>query len=438
MAVVFCKGCRQRDREIEQLKARLSKVEAELARVLGRNAGNSSMPPSAQPPGAAKPVVKEETGNKPGGQPGHLPCHRVRLPAERVQHTVHHLPAACAFCQHPLPAEAGANDPEPTWHQTAELPQVLADVTEHLGHARTCPHCAKVTQAVIPADIRAHIFGPRLTAGIAYITGGLHLSKRDAETTVETLFGVPVSLGKISAVEQEVSAALAEPYAEAGQAVVAAASKNVDETSWKRRGKLAWLWVAVTQACSYFLIHKHRSAAAFHQLLNEALPGIVTSDRWVVYNELDVYQRQLFAENIFNDWYRVRDGTLQRSTLMNYINRQRPWLRNLLEQGSGCGCAKTAALCRNLLALEPALWTFARVEGVEPTNNAAERALRRAVLWRKRSFGCHSDAGCRYVERMLTVIQTLRAQQRGVLDYLAAAVTALRQAAPAPRLLGLG
>jgi transposase len=88
-----------------------------------------------------------------------------------------------------------------------------------------------------------------------------------------------------------------------------------------------------------------------------------------------------------------------------------------------------------LLAWEPALWTFAYHEGVEPTNNRAERALRPAVLWRKRSFGCHSDEGCRYVERLLTVVQTLRLQGRDVLDYLQAALTAHRDGLPAPKLL---
>src|SRR5207237_7774895 len=187
----------------------------------------------------------------------------------------------------------------------------------------------------------------------------------------------------------------------------------------------------------------------------EAVSGIITSDRWSAYNRVAVYRRQLcwahlvrdfqalvdrggpgqaigeelldLADDVFHWWYRVRDGTLQRSSLRTYIDSQRPWLRELLQRGAGCGCAKTAALCASLLKLEPALWTFARVAGVEPTNNAAERALRPAVLWRRRSFGCHSGAGCRFVERMLTAGQTLRLHERGVLDYLGHAISAHRR-----------
>jgi transposase len=201
-------------------------------------------------------------------------------------------------------------------------------------------------------------------------------------------------------------------------------------------------------------------------LLGEALRGVVTSDRWATYNVLGVYHRQLcwahllrdfqalverggtsrelgeellcLAEDVFTWWYRVRDGTLARATLRTYVDSQRPWLRDLLQRGGRCRCAKTAAFCRNLLEWEPALWTFTRLEGVEPTNNAAERALRPAVLWRRRSFGCHSEAGCRFAERMLTVVQTLRLQKRAVLDYLVEAITAHRQGLDAPKLLPTG
>ncbi len=145
-----------------------------------------------------------------------------------------------------------------------------------------------------------------------------------------------------------------------------------------------------------------------------------------------------FAEDVFHWWHRVRDRTLSRTTLRTYLEGQRPWLRDLLERGTECGCAKAEALCRSLLAWEPALWTFVRRDGVEPTNNAAERALRPAVLWRKRSQGSRSDAGCRFVERMLTAVQTLRLQKRPTLDYLAQAVTAHRQGLPAPKLISAG
>jgi transposase len=138
---------------------------------------------------------------------------------------------------------------------------------------------------------------------------------------------------------------------------------------------------------------------------------------------------------LFEWWHRVRDGTLSRRTFRRYAAGLREDVLAVLEQGRACGCAKTAATCRELLAVEEALWTFVRVEGVEPTNNHIERMLRLAVLWRKKSFGSQSEAGCRFVERLLTVVQTRRLQGRPVLDYLYEALVALRAGLPAPGLL---
>jgi transposase len=301
---------------------------------------------------------------------------------------------------------------------------------------------------------------------MAYLSGGRHDSKRGVEEVVETVFGVPVALGTVAAVEREVSAALAPAHAAAAAAVRRAPVKHADETGWKQAGRLCWLWAAVTAGVAFFTIHARRGGAGLTALLGEAITGVVISDRWSAYHRLDVYRRQLcwahlvrdfralaerggpgralgehllcFAEDVFHWWHRVRDGTLRRSSLRTEIASQRPWLRDLLRDGAACGCAKTAAFCRNLLELEPALWTFVRIEGVEPTNNAAERALRPAVLWRKRSFGCHSAAGCRFVERTLTVVQTLRLQRRGVLAYLHEAITAHRLGLAAPQLLQAG
>jgi len=109
-----------------------------------------------------------------------------------------------------------------------------------------------------------------------------------------------------------------------------------------------------------------------------------------------------------------------------------------LEVGLSCENKKVVRFCRRLLDIYPALWTFARVEGVEPTNNVAERTLRSAVIWRKISFGNHSDAGCRFAERILTTVQTLRLQGRQVLAYLRDAVAAHRADQPAPQLVTIG
>ncbi len=443
--------------------AELEAVVRDLQARLGQDASNSSLPPSANPPGARTPVTKQPTGNKPGGQPGHAGCTRARLPAERVRQVIHYFPTACRGGGQELPREAAPTDPEPTWHQVAELPEVTAIITEHRGHARTCPGCGVVTRQPIPAAIRAHAFGPRLAAVMAHLSGARHDSKRGVEEVVETVFGVPVGLGTVAAVEQEVSAALAPAHAEVGRAVRQAPAKHADETGWKRAGQLCWLWAAVTARAAYFVVQARRGLTGLEALLGERGTGVVISDRWSAYGRLDAYQRQLcwahlrrefrglvdrggpgqplgealgaFTEDVFHWWHRVRDGTLSRATLRTYIDGQRPWLRDLLERGTECGCAKAEALCRSLLEWEPALWTFVRVEGVEPTNNAAERALRPAVLWRKRSQGSRSEGGCRFVERMLTAVQTLRLQKRLALTYLVEAVVAHRNGLPAPGLI---
>lgn len=339
MAKPRCPGCRERDARIAALERRVADLEARL----GQQAGNSSVPPSANPPAAPKPVVKEPSGRAPGAQPGQAPCQRVRLPAERVQHVVHHRPTTCRGCGHVLPAEPGPHDPEPTWHQVAELPEITAVVTEHPGHTRTCRCCGVQTHAAIPTAVRAPARGPRLTAVMAYLSGARHDSKRGVEEVVETVFGVPVALGTVSAVEQEVSAALAPAHDEVAAAVRAAPVKNVDETGWKQSGKLCWLWTAVTAQATYFVIHARRGLAGLKALLGDTITGLLTRDRWSAYHRLGVYRRPLcwahlkrefqglvdrggparelgeelldFTQDVFTRWYRVRDGTLSRASL---------------------------------------------------------------------------------------------------------------------------
>lgn len=461
-----CAGCQQRDETIADLRQRLTAVEdrvRELEALIGRNATNSSVPPSANPPGAPKPTPKKATGRKSGAQPGH-PAHlRRRLPPERVQHTQDFIPSQCQRCQELLPRAPLPGDPEPTWHQVAELPELAAEVTEYRGHFRTCPGCGALNHAAIPAALKAHSVGPRLAATLSYLHGRHHLSQRGLEETAEDVFGVPLSLGTVGHLAEQTSAALAPAHAEAIQAVRDAAVKNVDETGWKLAGGRCWLWAAATATVAAFVLHSRRSAAGLRALLGEVSGGVVVSDRWSVYHQLARdrwqicwahlkrdFQAMVDRDNtgsaigedlvlltgvLFAWWHRVRDGTLSRPTFRRYVASLRADVRTTLQQGRACGCAQTAATCRELLAVEEALWTFARVAGVEPTNNHAERVLRLAVLWRKKSFGSQSASGCRFAERLLTVVQTRRLQERPVLDYLYDALVAHRAGLLAPTLL---
>jgi transposase len=449
-----CVGCRERDARIAALEARLAELEARVGKPPS---------PSRSAPALPKSPPKKPSGKKPGAQPGHPAYLKELLPPERVNRTVSYLPQECEHCHRPLPKEAGPHDPPPTRHQVAELPELAAHITEYQGHARTCPCCGTVTRAAIPEDVCAHSIGPRLTAALSYFAGCHGVSKRGVEEISETMFQAPIALGTIVNLEQEMSTALAAAHHEAVEAVRQAPVKYVDETGWKQAGRKRWLWAAATTTVAVFMIDVFRNVTALRKLLGPTLSGILCSDRWRAYDHVELLQRQvcwahlkrnwekmrerggkakIIAEGclsvqkrVFELWHLFRGGGCSRRQL---DDRMAPLLLDLLEvlhAGRRCRDRKTKRFCDRLLTVYAALWTFVVVEGVEPTNNHVERAQRRAVLWRRRSFGCHSAAGCRFVERILTVVQTLRLQRRSVLGFLYEAITAHRSHRQGPKLV---
>ncbi len=419
-----CPGCRQRDAEIAELKRRLAAVEAKL----NTNSGNSSTPPSANPLGAKPPVVKKKSKRKRGAEPGHPPHLKQLLPPQRVTRIEMIVPPTCQGCGAVLSSKAGPDDPEPQRFQVVELPPIVAEVTEYQAHGRTCRCCGHLTQATIPAEVRAHSVGPRLTATLSYFSGCHGVSKRGVEDIADSVFAAPIALGTVANLEQEVSAALEPSHRQALEAVRQAGVKYADETSWKLWGKLCWLWAAATVGVAVFVIHAKRSALGLKAILGENIEGIVHSDRWHVYLQVAEQRRQLcwahlkrdlrkivdcggpsafvgrrglrIVGDLFAAWHAFQAGTITRGRLQELIAPlQRRFGKTLVEGGLGDD-ARVAKFCVNLLNLESALWTFARVEGVEPTNNFMERLVRLAVLWRRRSFGCNSVVGCRFVERI--------------------------------------
>jgi transposase len=465
-----CQGCRERDaviaalqEQVANLQRRLEKLEAQVRgeRNPQNNSSNSSVPPSANPLDAPKLPRKKPSGRKPGGQPGHALHQRPRLPADE---TIHCRPETCGSCQAALPRRL-ADELEPRWHQIVEIPQKLYHVIEYQAHACTCKRCGAVTWGKIPPEALAYGYGPRFTAIVSYLSGCHHVSKRGVEEVFETVFTVPIALGTVINLEQQVSAALAPIHEQAAQIVRQAPVKNVDETSWKQAGQLRWLWTAATNFVSLFVIHPCRGLAGLATLLGTTFSGIICSDRWSAYRHLPSRLRQIcwahlkrdfqkcvdrdgkmskvvgaigldLVQDIFALWHSYRGGSIDRPMLQTHLQPVMRDLREVLEAGAGCAKeTKLATFCSNLLAIEPALWTFAVEEGVEPTNNHAERVLRKGVLWRKNAFGSHSERGCRFVERILTVIQTLRLQKRPVLDFIHDAVVAYRSEQPAPQIL---
>jgi transposase len=219
-----CPGCRERDARLAALEARVAELEARL-----HDLTKPTVPPRPTP-ALPKAPAKQPTGKKPGGQPGHPPHLKTLAPVQRINDIVPFIPTVCAYCQTALPREHNPNDPPPTRHQVAELPKLAAIITEYQGHARTCPRCGKITQAVIPEEIRAHSVGPNLTGTLAYLAGCHGVSKRGVEEISQAVFDADVALGTVANLEQEVSAALAPAYAEAKQAVQQAEVKHLDET----------------------------------------------------------------------------------------------------------------------------------------------------------------------------------------------------------------
>lgn len=291
--------------------------------------------------------------------------------------------------------------------------------------------------------------------------GRYRISHREVVDLLHALYGLPISLGSVANLQSAVSVALAPVFDEVQAAGAAAPVINVDETGWKQAGKSHWLWTVVAAVATLFCVTKTRSGKTLRTRIGDAYGGIVTSDRgrWYLWLLDERHQRcwahlirnfRALAERhsglgawaddvlevsgmVFRLWHLYREGTRTRVEVQVALKPLQAILHALVETGSRRADAGTG-VCGELLAHWEALWTFVREEGVEPTNNAAEQALRPAVLWRKGCFGANSDGGNRFVERILTVSATCRQQQRNLLTFLTAAVEASWQGLPAPRL----
>lgn len=423
---------------VDELETRVRDLEARLQ----LNSTNSSKPPSSDPIGMKRKPPAPPSGKARGGQPGHRKARRLLVPPEKVRETVDCKPIVCRRCGQRLVGD----DPEPLIHQVAELPRIEPVVDEYRLHRLTCPACRATTCGALPAGVPTGCFGPYLQAVLAMFAGAYRLSKRQIRQVAADLFTLSISTGMISKLERRSAAALEAPYNELAIAVHHAKVTNLDETSWRERLRKAWLWAVVTPLFTVFTIAKNRSGDVAQALLGSEDGQVVGSDRFSAYDWIMARWRQIcwahlrrdfqamidrggdgekagrrllsLSDRLFRHWHRVRDGTLEWGPFQERMSRLRREVKPALEDGSRCSCAKTAATCFEILKVEEGLWAFARVPGVEPTNNAVERALRHAVIWRRISGGTDSVEGSRFVERMLTVVATCRQQGRNVLDYL--------------------
>lgn len=448
------------ERQATRLEARIERLEEKLR----ENSQNSSQPPSADSPGKPSRPQGGASTRKQGAQPGHKGTARKLVGESELDEIVDHWPKRCSGCERDFNDGGREATGEPHRHQVTELPPIAVRITEHRAHSLRCPGCGKSTRASLPEEVRQSAFGPRLQAAIALLSVRNRISRRDASELCGELFGCGLAVGSVDAICQRTSGALAEPYAGLREAVKDSPVICVDETGWRNAGQKRTLWAALTDSFAAFHIAADRHERELPGLIGESFAGIVSSDRWWAYDSLDPARRQVCWAHLLRDFRRHSEGLADqgrfgeagleicrelfrawdsfathgdRDRLAREVAPTKRRLRALLEPHR-----KKSMLNRqfrtfacNLLKVWPALWTFTEIEGVEPTNNRAERGLRGAVIYRKISLGSQSNAGERFAERMLSVSQTCRLQGRSLFGFLVEAITASARASPAPSLV---
>ena len=449
--------------ELIEANRRLEARVAELEQRLNRSSRNSSLPPSQDPPSTPPRPRQPHSGRRRGAQPGHEGKNRPLLPLERVDQVVEHWPERCQACAHVFSEDERVDVAAVHRHQVSELPPIAVTVSEHRLHRLRCPACAACTRAELATGVPRSAFGPRLQAAVATVAVRNRVSRRDTVELMDELFGVELSTGSIDTIIERAGEALAEPHAGLHEQIRSASAVNVDETGWRTAGARRTLWGAPTERAAVFRIARDRHEREAKALLGEDFRGIACSDRWWAYNYLEPERRQLcwahlvrdftahseglaaqkefgevglaIAGRLFAAWDELR-ASGDRALLLERVAPLKQELRALLEQAARKS-TKTKyhrLFATTLLKRWPALWTFTLVDGVEPTNNHAERGLRGAVIYRKLSLGSQSERGERTIERLLSASVTCRLQERSLFAYLSDVLTASIRGDPIPAL----
>jgi transposase len=443
----------QQQQQIGQLQQQVADAQARLA----LNSTNSSLPPSSDRFHRKRrpPPPPDQPRKKSGGQPGHPRQQHPLVPPEQVREFIPCRPTTCRRCGKPLTG----SDSDPLRYQVAELPVVVPDVVEYQLHRLTCPCCHTSTCGTLPPGVKGH-FGPRLEATLALLAGRYRQGLRPLVDLAAELWGLDISTGMVSKLRGRTAQALQLPWVQVALHV-RSQNVNIDETTWREGKKQAYLWAAVTPLAALFRIATGRTARIAQEILGKQYAGVATCDRLKSYWWIRRLQwcwahlRRDFqamidrgkpgkaigeslleqSNRLFHLWHQLCEGKLSRQRFQQAMKPVREAVRLTLQRGKRCRCRKTAGTCKELLEHEEWLWTFVDVEGVEPTNNAGERAERHGVLLRKISGGTDSRQGSRFVERVLTVVETCRRQGKKALDYLCACIEAWRHDRPPPSLL---
>jgi transposase len=452
------------DEQIRRLEERVARQDeriAQLERRLNRSSRNSSQPPSADPPSSPPRRGKDPSGRKQGAQPGHEGHGRELLPACAVDEVIEHYPQRCD-CGHVFTEREHAPVGGSARWQIEELPPITVKVIEHRCERLRCPDCGRRARAELPVEVAGSAFGPRLGAAVATLSVRNRVSRADAVELCEELFGARISAGTVDAIVGRTAAALAEPHADLLERLRSSNAVNMDETGWRTAGERRALWGIFDQRHAYLQVERDRHADHAKELLADT-QAIVISDRWWAYAHLPLARRQLcwahlrrdfsahaegldgerefgeaglaLCERVFWAWEvfaHTRERRELKRTVRSLQRQYKPIIRGY--------AAKRARnrLCRrmanNLLKAWPALWAFASHEGVQPTNNHAERALRSAVIYRKLSLGSQSEDGEQRTARLLSAHTTCRLQRRSLFAYLTDAIAAHARGDPVPLL----
>lgn len=455
------------ERQIACLQTRVERLEEELR----KNSRNSSKPPSSDPPKTrqerraearvkAKEMLRGE--RKAGAQSGHRGAGRKLAPEDQVDEIVDYFPEFCVCCGRGFEGAECRASSRFGRHQVAELPPIAVRLTEHRTHRLCCPECEAKTTAVLPKEIAGSAFGPRVQAATATLSARSRISRRGMAELAGDLFGLRMSVGTVDAICQRASSALSEPHERLAASVFGSPVINVDETGWRTAGQGRTLWTATTPRAAIFRLAEDRHRDRLEELIGD-YGGIVCSDRWWAYEHLDPTCRQACWQHLLRDFTRHSEGLAEQKAFgeagLELAKRLFTAWHAFAEHGERDRLAREMAplegqlrsLCKhagrkskrtrfhrvfanNLLKIWPALWTFVSVEGVEPTNNAAERSLRGPVIHRKLSHGTRCEDGERFVERALSASVTCRLQDRSLFAYLVELLTARSRGQPLPAL----
>jgi hypothetical protein len=440
----------------------VAKQGAEIERLKSKKRAtsrNSSNPPSSDGPGQRPKPQRPKSERQRGGQPGHDPHQRPMAPPGDVDEVYCLQPETCGCCGGAL----AGDDPTPLRHQTIDIPRTKPRVVEYQLHERTCDDCGATTRAALPEGVHSSAFGPNVTALVCLLTGEYRMSRRSVQRLVSDTFGIDVSLGAISNMERRVTESLAAPHAEALASVVASPVKHLDETTWRQSASPAWVWTAVGHEATVFVIRDTRGSVVARELVGDADAGIVVSDRFSGYSFIDLDRRQVCMAHLVRDfrriaegekelrwigerllgltnalfrlWHQFKEDKIGRVHLVRWTRPIRNEMFRLLDEGARSRGYDTPARCRGILKTEPAMWTFIARDGVEPTNNLAERELRPVVIHRKTSLGSQSNRGSRFIERVHTVSATLRRAGRSVHGFIQSVAQAALGSGAVPTLL---